>query len=207
MMESTQTAAEAQTPTDTNMITSMGTIHDAIARILQEFPEGDTSTFITFHDTNGDMTTYTERSGYDDTAILLAGRVEYPRSTPDGTAFDERVILETPFAAKEIMNDAWDVAYAKYNGDHWHIEAEHTAEFIAFAISRGFDVVTRPALLADVGRFHCPAACCGESFDTFASLRGHLGGMASSGDEAHLDAKQRRNSAWSQQFCHRRTPT
>lgn len=178
--------------TDSDAVAINGNARDAVATVLSEFAEDDTSTFIRFSSSSGDTTTVEPYANYNDDAILLAGRVEYPTVRQEATYFDERVILQNTYQAKEMIDDAWDVAHPKYNGDHWHIEASETIEFISFALSRGFEVIARPALLADVGRYHCPCASCGDSYATAAELSGHLGGMANAGDDEHRKAMQRR---------------
>ena len=185
--------AQSQTTTDDSTMDVMGNVRDAVSAVLAEFSEDDTSTFVRFVPSDGETTTIETHVEYTEDSILLAGRVEYPSTDADGDLhFDERVILQNTYPARRMIDDAWEVSHPKYNGDHWHIDAFETLQFITHALSRGHSVIARPALLASVGRHHCPCASCGDSFETAAELAGHLGGMASAGDVDHIEARSRR---------------
>jgi len=123
---------EAQPETTTRSTTEVaGNVRDAVAAVLSEFSEDDTSTFVRFTESDGETTTIETQAEYNEESILLAGRVEYPSTDDDGDLhFDARVVLKNTYEARAMINDAWEVSHPKYNGDHWSIDAFETIQFI-----------------------------------------------------------------------------
>ena len=191
--QQTQFDVDAQSQITDTTTEVAGNVRDAFSAVLAEFSEDDTSTFVRFVPSEGKTATIETHTEYTEDAILLVDRVEYPSTDAGGDLhFGERVILQNTYHARKMIDDVWEVSHPKYNGDHWHIDASETLQFITHALARGHSVIARPALLASVGRHHCLCTSCGDSFETAAELAGHLGGIASAGDVDHIEARSRR---------------